>query len=277
MNAAYRHCEKLVREHDRERYLAALFAPVDRRPHLFAIYAFDLEVDRIPDLVREPMAGEIRLQWWRDVVMGSRSEEASASPVAAALLDTMRRHGLKSEVLTEIIDARELALFSDPMESREALDTYLRAVVGRPMECAIRILDDGRFDDRACSHATASIGLTRVLRRLRHDISKGRLLIPLDLLAAKNVHTSEVLAGQSSKGFLAALADLRHDVRAELSRLRSVAIGEAVLPAILPATLCPLYLASMETPDYNPFHSDVGVSALRVQFALWHAARRGTI
>lgn len=277
MNAAYQYCEKLVREHDRERYLAALFAPADRRPHLFAIYAFDLEIARIPDLIREPMAGEIRLQWWRDVLAGVRSEEANASPVAAALTKTMASHGLGREPLTAAIDARESVLFGDPIESRDALEAYLRMTVSGPMECAMRILSASAPDLRILHHAASAIGLTGILRKLPYDIARGRLLVPLDLLAAKNIHTSDVLAGVSSEGFLSALAELRADVKRELSGLRSVFSDEATLPVILPATLCDLYLARMESRDYNPFESDIEISALRAQFALWRAARRSTV
>lgn len=277
MKAAYQYCETLVREHDRERYLAALFAPADRRPHLFAIYAFDLEIARIPDLVREPMAGEIRLQWWRDVLVGVRSEEANASPVAAALMETIGLHGLEPRLLTAAIDAREPTLFGAPIESRDSLQAYLQTTVGHPMECAMRILREGAFDRRVLFHAASAIGLTGILRKLPHDISRGRLLVPLDLLAAKNVHTSDVLAGVRSEGLLSALAELRDDVKRELSGLRNAFPGEAALPAILPATLCHLYLAKMESRDYNPFESDVEISALRVQFALWRAARRNAI
>ena len=37
-------CEALVRDADYDRYLSALFAPAERRRHLFALYAFNYEV-----------------------------------------------------------------------------------------------------------------------------------------------------------------------------------------------------------------------------------------
>ena len=83
------YCEQLVREADKDRFLATLFAPAAQRPALFALYAFNAEIARVRDVAREPMPGEIRLQWWREVVEGGRSEEARAHPVAAALLETM--------------------------------------------------------------------------------------------------------------------------------------------------------------------------------------------
>lgn len=59
------YCEDLVRAGDKDRWLASLFALADRRAYLHALYAFNLEVARVRALAHEPMAGEIRLQWWR--------------------------------------------------------------------------------------------------------------------------------------------------------------------------------------------------------------------
>ena len=67
---AYRHCEALVRAHDKDQFLASLFAPAERRPYLFALYAFALEIGRVKRLVNEPMAGTIRLQWWLEALAG---------------------------------------------------------------------------------------------------------------------------------------------------------------------------------------------------------------
>src|SRR5689334_20676146 len=61
----------LVRRHDRDRYQTALFAPADRRDALFALYAFNYEVARVRENVSQPMLGQIRLQWWREVIAAS--------------------------------------------------------------------------------------------------------------------------------------------------------------------------------------------------------------
>src|SRR5215467_9957623 len=90
----FAHCENLVRAGDKDRWLATLFAPANRRAHLHALYAFNLEIARVRELAREPMAGEIRLQWWREVLAGTRLGEAAANPVAAAVVETIARHDL---------------------------------------------------------------------------------------------------------------------------------------------------------------------------------------
>ena len=62
------YCFNLVRQVDRDRYLAALFAPEDKRADLLALYAFNAEITRVRDIVTEPHLGEIRLQWWQDTL-----------------------------------------------------------------------------------------------------------------------------------------------------------------------------------------------------------------
>ena len=131
MPDAFDHCEALVREVDKDRFLATLFAPAKYRRPLFALYAFNVEVARVREQAREPMPGEIRLQWWRDVFAGSGRGEVRANPVAAALLDTVVRYRLPPKMLADLIDARTFDLYDDAMASLADLDGYAaRTIVG---------------------------------------------------------------------------------------------------------------------------------------------------
>src|ERR1700728_2124244 len=94
MQDAFAYCAELVRSADRDRFIAALFAPAERRGALIALYAFNSEVARVRDVAREALPGEIRLQWWTEVLSGERSVEAQANPVASALLTTLDRYRL---------------------------------------------------------------------------------------------------------------------------------------------------------------------------------------
>src|SRR5882672_12188783 len=97
MQDAFAHCESLVRAADKDRFLATLFAPAEHRAALHALYAFNLEVARVREAVHEPLAGEIRLQWWSDVLHGAGRGEVEANPVAAALLAAIARYRLPVE------------------------------------------------------------------------------------------------------------------------------------------------------------------------------------
>jgi phytoene synthase len=168
MQDAYRHCEELVRAADKDRFLSALFAPADRRGALFALYAFNLEVARVAEIVREPMAGEIRLQWWRDVLLGERAGEAAANPVAAALLDAMTRHALPAEPLLTLIEARAFDLYDDPMPSHAALEAYLQATSSALIALAAHVLaGDHPAIGQAARPAGLAYGMTGLLRAKR--------------------------------------------------------------------------------------------------------------
>src|SRR5688572_30941058 len=96
---AFDHCEEVVRAGDKDRFLATLFAPQKHRRPLFALYAFNLEIARVRELAREPMPGEIRLQWWRDALSGPGHGDVAANPVAAALRETVVRYQLPPQML----------------------------------------------------------------------------------------------------------------------------------------------------------------------------------
>lgn len=277
MQPDYEHCAALVRERDREFFLSTLYAPAGKRPHLFALYAFGLEVARVPDAVRDPMAGEIRLQWWREALSGERPEETSANPVAAALADTARRCALPPRELIAAIDAWQFDLSGQPMETRTQLDDYLIATRGRLIGLAARILEGEGNGRDVAEQAGRAIGLTRILQSFAFDTSKGRLFVPLDLLASHGVHTASVMGGEVSAGLHTALAEMRGWAMAAHASLEAASVSAVVLPAVLPAALTPLYMARMEKAAYDPFRSDVSVSAFRTQFALWRAARSGGV
>src|SRR6185436_17389303 len=118
MADSFDHCEELVRTGDKDRFLATLFAPQKYRRALYALYAFNLEIARVREVAREPMPGEVRLQWWRDV-LGGAGQEVAAHPVAAALRETVVRYRLPPQVLADLIDARSFDLYDDPMTLAE--------------------------------------------------------------------------------------------------------------------------------------------------------------
>ena len=129
---AYTHARETVRELDRDRYYSALFAPEDRQPHLFALYAFNAEVARIRDVASDPLPGEVRLQWWRDLLNGNARGDAQSNPVSAALLHTIELNHLPRESFLNLIEARTLDLYDDPVPTWLDLEGYLR----RDLVCA---------------------------------------------------------------------------------------------------------------------------------------------
>lgn len=106
--ASHRYALDLVRQVDRDRFLAALFAPEPARRGLLALLAFDHELARTRTVTREPMLARIRLEWWREAVAEAVGNgQPRAQPIVESLSETSRRHGLTADQLTALIDARE--------------------------------------------------------------------------------------------------------------------------------------------------------------------------
>lgn len=107
-------CAAIVRRHDPDRFLAALFAPPARRAPTLAL---------------------IRLVWWRDVVEGACRRHEVAAPLTAILNAGL----LDLDDLLALITAREIE--TEPaIPILAAWRDYLRGCAGRLAIAAGRLL-----------------------------------------------------------------------------------------------------------------------------------------
>jgi phytoene synthase len=271
MQDHFTHCAALVREADRDRYLAALFAPAEKRDALFALYAFDAEISRVRELAREPMPGEIRMQWWREVLLGKRTGEAAANPVAAALLETLSRYSLATERLTGLIEAHRFDIYDEPMPSLAELQSYAVKTAGAIFESAARIL--GAATDISGEAAQAQT-LANVLILLPRHSARRQLYVPLDVLRHYDARPDDIFAMHATIELRAALAELRLRARRHLAQIGTARteIPAHAWPAFLSLAPLRLLLLAMERADYDPFRPP-NVAPWRRQWQLWRAAR----
>jgi phytoene synthase len=270
MQDAFAYCAELVRAADRDRFIAALFAPAERRGALHALYAFNVEITRVRELAREPLAGEIRLQWWSDVLNGERREEAGANPVAAALLETIARYDLAAANLTDLIEAHRFDLYDEPMAGIADLESYAARTSSVLIALAAQIL--GVDAAGAAEPAGIAYGITRLLRSLPLHAARHQLYVPIDLLARHGVTPHDVFAAQSSGDLAAALAQLRDLARRHLAAAHTAiwALPPRALPAFLPIALVRPWLDRLEGCD--PF-APADIAPWRRQWLIWRAAR----
>ncbi len=176
----------IVRDASPDRYIATLYAPTEKRGPLSALYGFDAEISQIIERVSEPLPGEIRLQWWRDVIGGERRAEATGNPVAAAFVDVVEKFGLPQQSLANLIDARIFDLYSDPMPSRSDLEGYCGDTVSAMFQLAAMVLDPSaaREVSNCAGHAGVAYGITGLLQSLPRSRERGQCFVPADILNA---------------------------------------------------------------------------------------------
>lgn len=264
-----------VRIGDRDRYLAALFAPATIRRHLLALYAFNTEVARVRESVSEPGIGEIRLQFWHDALHGT----GAGHPIGLALVETIATFSLPLEAFDKLIEARRFDLYDDPMPSLNDLEGYAGETSSSLIQLAAIILAGGRDPGTAeiAGHGGVAYALTGLMQALPVHASRGQSYLPADLLAAHGVDQRDVLGGRTSPELVKALAELRTVVRTHLDAARKLAanIEGELFAAILPLALIDPRLRAMERGGRDPFAATVELSQLRRQWILWRAAKRG--
>jgi phytoene synthase len=276
---AYAHCESLLREHDKDRFLADLFLPAKVRPHAQALQAFSFEIARVREVVSEPMPGELRHQWWRDALIGEVRGDASANPVAAALLDTLERFHLPSAALEALIDARSFDLYDDPMPDFPTLEAYCRDTSSVLFRLVAEMLDAASGETRgapspiaaAAEPAGITYAYTGLIRAFALHAAQRRLYLPSEVLRRHGALPEDILSGRFSPSLLAAIGDWRGEARRHLAAAKAAiaALPAALRPAFLPLALVEPYLQRTQARDYDPFRTPVELPQWRRQWILW--------
>jgi 15-cis-phytoene synthase len=217
----------LVRRHDPDRFLTALFAPPQKRDALLTLYAFNHELARAREVASEPALALIRLQWWREVVEGAHRHHEVAAPLLAAI----DAGELDRRDLLQLIDAREL-------ETEPAFETaldwhgYLLGSAGGVAVAAGRLL--GAPDPERLRPLGAAYGVAGVLRSVPAHSRQGRCLLPVDRLAEHGLAPADIIAEPTAPAAHPVMRRLAHE---GLMLLRSIHLPRPVVAAALPAVL----------------------------------------
>jgi phytoene synthase len=268
-------CAEQVRTHDFERYASTLFVNADRRRALLALYAFNVEISRVREQVSQPLPGEIRLQWWTDMLAGAGHGGVEGNPVAAELLRAIRTCGLPVERLSRLIEEHQFDLYNDPMPSMAALEAYIYDTSSALFALGTRIMGrQSEASDHLARHAGFAQGMVQVIASLPVDAARRQLFVPLQLLESHGSGMEEVFAGKETPQLRAALDQLLHEARAHLKtafELLASAPPE-VRPLFLPLALVGRDLKRMSRADCDPFKLRA-TSRLRTLWTLWRASR----
>jgi 15-cis-phytoene synthase len=225
----------------------------------------------VREVAREALPGEIRLQWWSEVISGERSEEARANPLACALLATIEGHALPATKLLALIEARRFDLYDDPMATLADLETYAHRTSSALFALAAQILS-GSDAGAVAEPAGRAYAIAGLLRAFPLHAARGQLYVPLEVLERHQAHARDIFAGRSSAGLKAALRELRDLARRHLhaAHAQMTVLPTSAIPALLPVTLVRPWLDRQERRD--PFAA-AELPPWRRQWLIWRAAR----
>ena len=220
----------LVRRHDPDRFLTALFAPPERRDALLTLYAFNHELARAREVASEPPLALIRLQWWREVVEGEPKRHEVASPLSAAIA----AGALNPAHLLPIIEARETEVYGD-FDTLADWRAWLLAGAGGLTVAAASAL--GIPAPEALRPFGAGYGVAGILRATGVLASRGTCFLPRDLLVRYGLSPEAFIDDPGSQPARAALDDVVREGRAFLADAGKIRVPLAAVAAALPAVL----------------------------------------
>jgi len=268
-------CAELVRAHDFARYASTLFMPADQHRALWALYAFNVEISRVREQVSQPLPGEMRLQWWTDMLAGAGHGGVEGNPVAAELLLAIRNWRLPVEPLSRLIDEHQFDLYNDPMPTMAALEGYINdtsavlfslgaGIAARPSEEV----------EHLARHAGLAQGMAQVIAALPRDTSRRQLFVPQQLLESHGCGIEEVFAGKQTPRLRAALGQLLDEARGHLKTALALLadVPPQVRPVFLPLAMVDRDLKRMSRVDNDPFALQT-TSRFRTLWTLWQASR----
>jgi phytoene synthase len=256
----------IARAGELDRYLAALLAPTPQREALLALAAFAAELARIPQrVVREPMMGEIRLEWWRTALASPEGDSAGHS-VADALRTAIRRHRLPAHLLDDMMEARALELSAAPFADDAAVQDYLWRTEGAMFALAGRVtgLATGKEVDDACRAAGHAYGLVRLLLDLPRSLSLGRVPLAASQIAAADLSAHELLAGTGGARSGALIAAHFAQIRGSLAEARRLVrpLPRGTRVAFLPLALVEPYVRQLERMGGEALRTEVQIVPL---------------
>lgn len=277
LEEAYSHCLETVRRDDRDRYFLCVLAPIKYRPALLAIHAFNVAISRIPETVSEPILGQIRLQWWRDVIATIYVKGTPpAHPVIDALKDALPRNHLGLKSFERILNARERDLEDWRPATIQDLESYARDTAGEILALSMVVL--GETDEQALAigrSAGAAFALVGILRSLAFQAHRRRFLIPQELIEREGVSLRDVFAFKQPNAALnlsvAAIAKRAEILITDvIKQAKQVSLPTRTL--LLEARIAAYHLKRLKAAGFNPFDSSISQSSGGL--LLWRLAGR---
>ncbi len=179
VDAAISYCAAQLKLLDRDRYTICATTEQGARRALYALYAFNLEVAKIREIVSEPMLGQIRLQWWRDAIEGIYQGTPRDHAVVTALADTIGRCHPSRARFDQLIDMREFDMEDRQPETLDELLAYVAATSGGLSCLTLEVLgaDDSQILEKG-RHAGIAWALNGLLRSIPFHAAQRRCYLP---------------------------------------------------------------------------------------------------
>jgi phytoene synthase len=234
--------------------MTVIFAPAAVREHLFALYAFNIELAKVREIVSEPLIGQMRLQWWRDTLDRLYTGETVMHEVARPLGSAIVAGKVPRAAFDSLIDAREFDLDGTPPADLTALLAYAEGTAAPVLGIALQIAGRGADAGEVARLAGTAWALTGLVRAVPFHARQHRLYLPADMLDAAGVRTGRLFDLKPEAGLGNVIRTLGERARANFAAARKLVrtLPRAGRSPALLIELGRLYLQDLERSGWDP-------------------------
>ncbi len=194
---AYRRCRELNAAHGRTFFLATRLLAPEQRPPVHALYGFaryadDILDDLDPALDTATRAARLQLLSDQFFAHDGRTTE----PVLAAVRHTAHRFDISDELFEDFLTSMRMDLTITDYPNRAELNLYMKGSAEAIGLQLLPILGTVGPPEQAAPHAAAlgrAFQLTNFLRDIDEDLTRQRVYLPADELAACDVDRDVLL------------------------------------------------------------------------------------
>ncbi len=210
---AYAACREIARREAKNFYYSFRVLPEHKSDAMCAIYAFMRRADDIADDELMPVEQRrVVMAEWVEAWRAARAGAPTGDAVFLAVTDAQRRFGISDTLLEELVQGTTMDLVPNTMGAGEVQtyatfeDLYRYCYLVASVVGLVCIKVFGYTDQRAeklAEETGVAFQLTNILRDVKEDAERGRVYLPLDMLAEYGVTVERVRALAGGAGMQA--------------------------------------------------------------------------
>jgi len=242
-------------------YYSFLVLPAEQRRAIEAVWDFCRAVDDAVDEPAPELPSRDAIAFWRAELARCYEGGAPQTPQGSGLQPFITGLDLPRQAFEDVVDGVAMDLDTSRYRTFDELCEYCRRVASAVGLICVRIF--GCQNPKAADYALnlgVALQLTNILRDIPDDLSRGRVYLPLDDLAAHGCTVEDLMAGRLNERVVSLLrfeCERAHEfyrraiaARPEEDRRRLVAAE--IMRAVYFATL-----RRIERRGYDVFHGRV--------------------
>jgi 15-cis-phytoene synthase len=206
---AIAYCRGITAHHSKTFYFGSCFFPFSQRQAVWAVYA----ACRLGDDTVDELSGQAArdaLEIWRVRVENAIAGQPDQNPMAQGLAWAASQYPISYEPFHELYLGLEMDLVQHHYQTLEELMLYCRRVAGVVgwMITPIAGFEGGQATLEQALKLGMAMQITNILRDVGEDLDRGRIYLPLDLMAKHGVTVFDLEQRRVTPNYIALMREL---------------------------------------------------------------------